>query len=100
MSIFTNSERRPVYFQVGSFVDRSKLVKAPFDHIRINDDWYITTDGYGDLTNPVVNSSAEQESYYMIREDGWLSDEQIVVAPHELGGDTNNWLGVFQLSFV
>lgn len=113
MSIFTNSERRQVFYDYGSFdASRKRYVKAPFDLILIGNDWcIITASGESSGTenmaaysgkNVMVGTTEEDtEAFVMGREEGWHSLNSIVVEPHELGsGAENGWKGCHRFGWI
>jgi len=113
MSIFSNSERRQVFFNYGRHdAARGRYVKAPFDLILIGNDWcLITNSGEGQGTenmaaytgkNALVGADEyDTEAYVMGREEGWHSLTSIVVEPHELGsGAENGWKGCHRFGWI
>lgn len=112
MSIYTNSERRAVYYKVGRHdAHRLKFVKAPFDLILIEGDWCIETQSVGaspidtmaTYTGPnasLLDDEFDTEGFLMGREEGWHSLDFIVLEMYEMGTLTDNWQGVHQFGFI
>ena len=106
MSIYSDSERRPIYYNIGPInAHRNKYVKAPFDMIKIAGEWALETISIGGTdmstyigSNAIVSDDDHStEEFVMGREEGWLSDV-IVIEQHEMGDLRDTWMGVNRFS--
>jgi len=112
MSIYTDSERRACYYNIGRYdAHRGKFVKAPFDRILINGEWYTEAQSVGaapidtmsTYTGPnalLLDDEFDTEGFLMGREEGWHSLDLVILDMHEMGTLTDNWQGCFQMGFI
>src|SRR6185436_4388769 len=99
-NLISNAEIRPVYYQVGKFVNdnRPKYVKAPVVVLLINNEEYVMPvcgpSDARDFQNILSNYLYDIEQVLARQDFGFESGEDIIVGEHELGsGKDGSWKG-------
>ena len=99
--IFTNSETRPVYFQIGKDGTTGKMLykRAPFDVVLINGALHIqprncTASSEQAYTQYAQGSIEDQENWRENDIGGYETLEPIILNENQMGDGSDNWIGL------
>jgi hypothetical protein len=108
--IFVNARYQEVFFNMGRFDDKSKvvkMVKAPFNLLNIPNaptaarTLYLETRGFGgDISGVRQTDNVSYETMLANQGMGWLSGDNVVLDPADMGDTRDDWRGLHHFSFI